>query len=184
MFNNPFGSFHDTVAEAKEDREGLGRLLTISTPRERLLVAAIAVMLLVLAAWLLLGSVARSVGMAGVLVEPGVAAFEGSRSIEALAWVDREMAPHLAPGMRAVIELAGAEGEAATALGGEVTTVAAVPLVGPLAGFEHTAPISIRRVRITLDEALDFAPQADSKCRIVIEIGRESPVMLFGVRRP
>ena len=183
MFNNPFGSFHDTVAEAKEDREGLGRLLTISTPRERLLVAAIAVMLLVLAAWLLLGSVTRSVGMAGVLVEPGGAAFEASRSIEALAWVDRETAPRLARGMRAVIELAGADGEPAT-LGGVVTTVAAVPLVGPLAGFEIAAPISIRRVHITLDEALDFAPPAGSKCRIVIEIGRESPVMLFGIRRP
>ena len=40
MFNSPFGSFQDTVAAAKEEREQLDRLLTISTPRERLLVAA------------------------------------------------------------------------------------------------------------------------------------------------
>lgn len=182
MFNNPFGSFHDTVAEAKEDREGLGRLLTISTPRERLLVAAIAVMLLVLAAWLLLGSVPHSVRVAGVLVEPNEAAFEGGHRIEALAWVDREMAPRLAPGMRAVIELATADGEAAT-FRGEVATVAAVPRTGPLAAFELTAPTSVRRVQFTLDEALDFAPRAGAECRIVVEIGRQSPVMLFGMRR-
>ena len=182
MFNNPFGSFHDTVAEAKEDREQLGRLLTISTPRERLLVAAIGVVLLALGAWLLLGSVAQSTAMAGVLADPAGAS-EGSRSIEALAWVDREVAPRLAPGMRAEIELSGADVQSATLIG-EVATVAAVPLTGPLAGYERAAPTSIRRVRITLDEALDFTPPAGTACRIVIEIGRQSPVMLFGSRRP
>ena len=70
MFNNPFDSFHNTVAEAKEERERLDRLLTISTPRERLLVVGVAVLLLVLAAWLLLGGVARTVGVVGVLVDP------------------------------------------------------------------------------------------------------------------
>ena len=59
MFNNPFSSFHDTVAAAKEEREQLDRLLTISTPRERLLVVGIALLLVILAAWLFLGSVAR-----------------------------------------------------------------------------------------------------------------------------
>ena len=183
MFNNPFGSFHDTVAEAKEDREQLGRLLTISTPRERLVVAAIGVVLLALGAWLVLGSVAQSTALAGVLAEPAAAASGGSRSIEALAWVDREVAPRLAPGMRAVIELSGADGQSATLIG-EVATVAAVPLTGPLAGFERAAPTSIRRVLITLDEAPGFTPPAGTACRIVIEVGRHSPVMLFGSRRP
>ena len=50
MFNSPFNSFHDTVAEAKEEREQLDRLLTISTPRERLLVAAIGLLLIALRA--------------------------------------------------------------------------------------------------------------------------------------
>ena len=70
MFNNPFDSFHDTVAEAKQEREGLDRLLTISSPRERLLVVAIAVVLVGLAAWLLLAGISRTVGVVGVLVEP------------------------------------------------------------------------------------------------------------------
>jgi len=69
MFSNPFESFHDTVAAAKEERERLDRLLTISTPRERLLVAVIALSLGILVAWLFLGSVARSISFDGVLVE-------------------------------------------------------------------------------------------------------------------
>ena len=71
MFNNPFGSFQDTVAAAKEEREQLDRLLTISTPRERLLVVTIAGLLLILAAWVFLGSVTRDIALEGVLVEPG-----------------------------------------------------------------------------------------------------------------
>ena len=69
MFNNPFDSFHNIVAEAKEEREQLDRLLTISTPRERLLVAAIALLLCILSAWLIFGSVARSLAVDGVVVE-------------------------------------------------------------------------------------------------------------------
>lgn len=70
MFNNPFDSFHNTVAEAKEEREQLDRLLTISTPRERLLVAVIAVTLVVVVGWLLFGNVARSLAVEGVLSSP------------------------------------------------------------------------------------------------------------------
>ena len=68
MFNNPLNSFHEMVAEAKEEREQLDRLLTISTPRERLLVAGIALLLGALLAWFFLGSVARSIEVDGVLV--------------------------------------------------------------------------------------------------------------------
>ena len=57
MFNNPFDSFHNTVAQAKEEREQLDRLLTISTPRERLLLGVIVLSLVVLAAWLFFGNV-------------------------------------------------------------------------------------------------------------------------------
>ena len=178
MFNNPFDSFHDTVAEAKQEREGLDRLLTTSSPRERLLLAAIAIVLVGLAAWLLLAGVARSVGVVGVLIDPdGIPG--NDRSIEVLAWIDRDAALRLAPGMRVVVEFAGAD-----ALGGEVATITSVPLNGQLAGFERTAPISARRVGIRLDEALDSRAPGGTECRIVIELGRQSPLALFGLRRP
>ena len=182
MFNNPFDSFHDTVAEAKEEREQLDRLLTISTPRERLLVTGAALLLSILAAWLVLGSVARSVAVDGLLVETGGNPTAGSRSVQALVWLESDVAPRIEAGMPAAIELTTADGEADT-LGGEVVTIAAVRLFEDLAEFESAAPVSVHRVAIALEEGIDFASLAGRECRIVIELGRQSPAALFGMTR-
>ena len=182
MFNNPFDSFHDTVAEAKEEREQLDRLLTISTPRERLLVTGAALMLFILAAWLGLGSVTRSVAVDGLLVETGGNPTVGGRSVQALVWLESGVAPRIEAGMRAAIELTTADGEADT-LGGEVVTIAAVRLFEDLAEFESAAPVSAHRVAIALEEGVDFASLAGRECRIVIELGRQSPAALFGMTR-
>ncbi len=182
MFNNPFDSFHNTVAEAKEEREQLDRLLTISTPRERLLVAVIALFLFILAAWLFFGNVARSLALDGVLVEPGENLTEGNRSVQALVWVKSDIAPHIKAGMPAVIELGTAD-EPADTLDGEVATVSALPLSEGLAAFESAAPVSAYRVEIRLDKTLDSASLAGRECRIVIELGRQSPVSLLRMRR-
>jgi len=182
VFNNPFDSFHNTVAEAKEEREQLDRLLTISTPRERLLVTVVALALIVLAAWLFLGSVARSVVVDGVLVEPGDNRSEGRRLVQALVWAESDVAPQIEAGMPAVIELAVTDAKADT-LYGEVTGIAAVPLSDGLAVLESAGAASVHRVEIALDEGFEIASLAGGKCRIVIELGRQSPVALFSTRR-
>ena len=182
MFNNPFDSFHNTVAEAKEEREQLDRLLTISTPRERLLVSVVALALLVLAAWLFFGSVARSVAVEGVLVEPGDNRFKGKSCAQALVWVESGVAPQIEAGMPAVIELAVSDGESET-LDGEVAAIAAVPLSDGLAAFESVAPASLHRIEIALDDGIEPASLAGRKCRIVVRLGRQSPVAVFGMRR-
>ena len=181
MFNNPFDSFHDTVAEAKEEREQLDRLLTISTPRERLLVAGVALLLLILAAWLVLGNVARSVAVDGLLVETGNLS-AGNRSVQALVWLGRDVAPRIEAGMPALVELTTTDGEADT-LGGEVVTVAAVRLVEELVEFESAVPAYVHRIDIALEEGIDFGSLAGRECRIVIELGRQSPAALFGMTR-
>ena len=182
MFNNPFDSFHDTVAEAKEEREQLDRLLTISTPRERLLVSVVALALLVLATWLFFGSVARSVAVDGVLVERGNNRFKGKSCVQALVWVDRGVAPQIEAGMPAVIELDPTNGEA-DPLDGEVAAITAVPLSDGLAAFESVTPASVHRIEIALDDVFEPASLAGMECRIVIQLGRQSPVALFGMRR-
>ena len=68
MFNNPF---HRVVAEAKDGREQLDRLLKISAPHERIVLAAAALVVLAFAAWLLFGTVVRSVTVEAVLIESG-----------------------------------------------------------------------------------------------------------------
>lgn len=182
VFNSPFDSFHNTVAESKQEREQYDRLLTISTPRERLLVSVVALALVGLAAWLFFGSVARSVAVEGVLVEPGDSRFEGKRWVRALVWVQSDVAPQIEAGMPAVIELAETDAKADT-LDGEVTGITAVPLSDGLAAFESAGPPSAHRVEIALDESVDIASLAGRKCRIVIELGRQAPVALFRMRR-
>lgn len=184
MFNNPFESFHDTVAQAKEEREQLDRLLTISTPRERLLVVGIAVLLLVLAAWLFFGNVARSLAVDGVLVGPGNASPEGDRTVRALIWAASEVAPRIEVGMPAAIAVTGAPDAGKDTFAGAIARVTAVPSPGGLAEFDSTAPMSPLRLDLALDETLDLAPVAGRECRIVIEVGRQSPVALLGTRRP
>ena len=184
MFNNPFESFHDTVAQAKEEREQLDRLLTISTPRERLLVVGIALLLLVLAAWLFFGNVARSLAVDGVLVGPGDASPEGGRSVQALVWAGSDVAPRIGAGMPAQIALAGAGDVGTVRFGGAVASVTAVPAPGGLAELGSAPPMSLLRLVLALDETPDLASVAGRECRIVIEVGRQSPVALLGAGRP
>ena len=178
MFNSPFDSFHNTVAEAKDEREQLDRLLTISTPRERLLVVGIALLLCILLAWLFFGSVTRSLAVDGVLLEPGIDSPEGQRSVQALVWIESDVAAVIKAGMPTVIELALAGGDAGQ-LDGVIETISPAPLSEELAAFASAAPVSVHRVDIGLDDSLDFALLADSKCRIVIELGNQAPVAFF-----
>ena len=184
MFNNPFDSFHKTVAAAKEEREQLDRLLTISTPRERLLVSGIALLLVILAAWLFLGSVARSVAVDGVLVEPGDTSTEDNRSVQAFVWVESGIAPQIAAGMPAAIELATTTDREAVTLAGEVAAISAVPLSEGLADFESAASHSVYRLDVALDGGPASASFPSRKCRVFIELGDQSPIALFRHRQP
>jgi len=178
VFNNPLDSFHNTVAEAKEEREQLDRLLTVSTPRERLLVTVIALLLVTSITWLLFGRIAHSLAIDGVLDEPGESLSAAARSVQALVWVENDVLPEIAAGMPAVIELGMADGEAET-IGGEIAAIAAVPLPELPAAFGSGAPMSFHRVHIALDESRDLSSIAGRECRIVIEIGTRSPIALL-----
>ena len=183
MFNNPFDSFHNTVAQAKEEREQLDRLLTITTPRERQLLAVIVASVVIFAAWLFLGNVARSIAVDGVLVEPGESLLEDERTVQALVWIGSAVAPQIMTGMPVVINVAAGDGEARK-LDGEVSNISAVPWPGKPAPLASAGPMSVHRVAVALDEHLDFASLAGRECRIVIELGRQPPVALLHMGRP
>ena len=182
MFNNPFESFHDMVAEAKEEREQLDRLLTISTPRERLLVAAIAVFLLILSAWLLFGNIARSIAFNGILVEQGETLPEGSRLVQALVWIQGGSALSIEAGMPVMVELDTKDAEVST-LGGTVKAISAMPFSEGMPAFPSVASVSLHRVDIALEEGLDPGSLTSRECRLVFGLGRQSPIELFVTTR-
>ena len=182
MFDNPFDSFHKTVGKAKKEREQLDRLLTISTPGELALVAVTAFVLLVFMAWLLFGSVTRSVTVDAVLVEPGEQLLGDSPPLQAVVWLQRDLARQIEAGMPALLEVAMTDGESQR-VDGEVVRIAAVPFADGSAPFESAAPVMMHRVHIALDEGLDIASPDGPECRIVIELGRLSPLAFFARRQ-
>ena len=224
MFNNPLNSFHDIVSDAKEDREQLDRLLTISTPRERLTVALIALVLGILLGWLFFGNVARSLVVDGVLAgqgesmagqgenpaaqgenpaaqgenpaAQGVLAAQGENPaaqgenaaediwiVPAFIWAETDIASHIEDGMPVMIETDLADGEKGEH-GGTVRAISPMPFAGGPGAIGTEAPVFVHRIDIALDERLDLNTLADMKCRMVIEVGRQTPISLFLTRRP
>lgn len=181
MFDNPFDSFHKTVGKAKKERERLDRLLTISTPGELALVALTAFVLLVFVAWLLFGSVTRSVTVDGVLVEPGEQLPGDSAPLQAVVWLQKGLARQIEAGMPARVEVAITDGESQR-LYGEIARIAPVPFADGSAPFESAAPVMMHRVHIALDEGPDFTSPLGPECRIAIELGRLSPLAFFAWR--
>ena len=181
MFNNPFDSFHNTVAEAKEEREQLDRLLTVSTPRERLLVTVTALLLVVFLAWLFFGRIDRGLAVDGVILEVGQIQPGAGHSVQALVWVENGGQPAIGAGMPAVIDLGSAD-DGPGEIAGVISTISVVSLSELPAAFEHATPVSVHRAEIKLDEPLDLTSQVGREIRMVVETGTQSPVafLLFG----
>ena len=182
MFADPFEPFHEIVAEAKEEREQLDRLLTVTTPRERLLVAACGLTLLALAGWLFLGSVTRSVALDGVLVAAAGDPAATGRTVQAMIWLERDIAQKLEPGMTTALELSGVNGEGLRVVG-EIASIAAVTDSGGMQWQSAAAPAAMHRLGISLGEDISESTVDGSECRIVVTLGEYSPVSLLGPGR-
>ena len=182
MFNNPFDSFHKTVGKAKKERERLDRLLTISTPGELALVAVTGLVLLLFVAWLLFGAVGRSVAVEGVLVESGERYPGDSRSLQALVWLERGLERRIESGMPVSLEVGINDGQARSHEGTVLSLAAAAP-AGGAAPFESVAPVTMHRLHIALNQGPEFASADGPECRIVIELGSQSPLAFFARRR-
>ena len=178
MFNTLFDSFDKTVGKAKKEREQLDRLLTISTPGEIALVLITAVVLSVFLAWLFFGNVARSITLDGVLVEPGGQLPGGRPPLEAVVWLEPEMARQVTVGLPALLEVSMTDGEAHS-LEGSVAAVISVPLSAGLEPLGSASPVAMNRVQLALDEDVEFASIDGAKCRIAVEIDRQSPFAFF-----
>lgn len=68
MFNSPFRA---AALASRNQRQQLDRLLRITAPHERIVLAGIGLVLVALVVWGFFGSIVRSVTIEGVLIEPG-----------------------------------------------------------------------------------------------------------------
>ena len=181
MFNNPFGSFHDMVAEAKDEREQLDRLLTVSSPRDSVAVVGVALLVLLLGMWLFLGSVSRSLTLDGVVLDTREVSPDGTRSVQALVSVARDAARQVDAGASVAVHLQTV-GSPATVAG----TVAAIEVANPaegLAEFAAKVPLGLYRMEVEVGSAeFDLASLAGERCKIVVELGGEAPAALVWKR--
>ncbi len=99
MFRNFGNSFREQVIAASENRQQLDRLLRVTAPHERIVVAATGLLLAGLGVWVLFGSIDREITLQAVLLEPGpryeVVATEPGYLVEYLV----EPGDRVAPGM-------------------------------------------------------------------------------------
>ena len=182
MFNDPFESFQEVVAQAKEEREQLDRLLTISAPRERLLVAVSGLILVALAVWLFFGNVTRSVTLDGVLVEYAGNPAGAGRTVQAMVWLEGDVARQIETGMAASVEFAREAGEELR-LDGEIASLDAISVSGVPRMPDFEAPAAIHNVEISLGDDFGMAGLDSAECRITIELGDFTPVSLLGLGR-
>ena len=180
MFNNPFGSFHDMVAEAKEEREQLDRLLTVSSPRDSVAVLAVALAVLLLGMWLALGSVSRSLTFDGVVLGAGVVAPDGTRSVQALVSVARDATAEVDAGAAVAVHVQTVASPAT--LTGTVTALEAASPAGGLAEFAAKVPVGLYRMDVELASAVDFASLVGAPCKVVVELPGKAPAALVWKR--
>ncbi|MDE0309558.1 MAG: hypothetical protein OXI60_06970 [Acidiferrobacterales bacterium] len=182
VFGNPFQSFHDTVAEAKHDREQLDRLLIVSTPRERLVLAVTVSLLVIFTGWLFFGSMTRSFTADGIFVGSVDNPSETNRSVQVLIWVNSGSVRDIHSKLPIKIQL-GETDDNNLEFNGKIAKISSEPISGELARFEAQLPISVHRVDVIPDEQFDLSSYTDTNCRVTIQLGTRLPIALFRNRQ-
>ncbi|MCY3923786.1 MAG: HlyD family efflux transporter periplasmic adaptor subunit [Chloroflexi bacterium] len=172
MFNRFGNSFREQAIAASENRQQLDRLLRVTAPHERIVLATTGLLLAGLGIWILFGSIDREITLQCVLVEPGqryeiVATESGylveylvepGERVEAGAAIARQSVP--ASAGEAGVAPAGAEQRPpdsetiASQMGGEVMVLRAAM------GDYLSAGTAVAQLREPVDRPLQAAVRA------------------------
>ena len=182
--------YRDEAFSSKSERLQLDRLLTVTERHEYIALAFFGLLVLLTGAWMWSGSVARSVVIDGVLIDPGVrhelvAADASPREqvgetdngpLRAVAWAAPAAARHILPGQEARVEIVAVDGTIHSARG-EIAGIRAEQLPGRLAALLSGAAGSA--VDIALDLEPGFPGLDGEPCAIRIFLSRQAPVSLL-----
>ncbi|MCY3541056.1 MAG: hypothetical protein OXH31_04015 [Gammaproteobacteria bacterium] len=178
MFNNPLESFHNTVAEAKAEREQLDRLLTVSSPREFLLLVLVLVLLAALIVWLVFGVLDRNIATNATVLEHSVSADELHQVVRMEALLRIEFDPAVKTGMPVEIKPVKDQGNPTT-IKGNIRSILSLDLSEEFSG-EASNPRTTKLFQITVNPEADLSSYEGSECRLIIQLGRQSPLQLIG----
>ncbi|MDE2981459.1 MAG: HlyD family efflux transporter periplasmic adaptor subunit [Gemmatimonadota bacterium] len=175
MFNRFGNSFREQAIAASENRQQLDRLLRVTAPHERIVLAATGLLLASLGVWALFGSIDREITLQGVLLEPGqryeVVATEPGYLVEYLVEPGDRVEPGSgiarmrvpAPAGEAGVALPGPEQQRpeseaiASQMGGEVTVLRAT------LGDYLSAGTAVAQLREPVDRPLQAAVRASPR---------------------
>ncbi|MCY4016081.1 MAG: hypothetical protein OXF82_02840 [Gammaproteobacteria bacterium] len=157
----------DKIAASRNKRQQLDHLLTVTVPRERLMLATVVLLLLLLPVYALFGRVAHGFTADGVLIGSESAGEPAPARAELR--VGPDLARRVQPGMRAWVSLAAPSGGGGV-LRGEVAVVAA-----EVGGALHRIEVALRGLPSPI------AP-AGAPCRVRIILDRVPPIALFAGR--
>ena len=189
MFTNPLESFHKAVADAKNDREQLHLLLTISTPRERALLGGILVLSLGFCAWLFFGTVDHTLTANGAVIESQVTAQDMNRRVQTNIWGERDNLSRVATGMQATFEVKLPNGDSKKHIG-KIARVSDIPFAafisGSRSGFAESldteSTMAVKSMILALDDEIDIHSLQNREIKVIIALDRISPISLFLIR--
>ena len=163
--------FREEAVASRNQRQQLDRLLRITAPHERVVLAGIGLVVLAFLGWALFGSVEREVRADGILIE--------THPVRVVLRVAPDRAQRIRPGMPASVEVGMPDG-AIRSLSAEVAAVTSGPLPDWLAALAPAHDDSGHRVDVALSEPPGFPIPEGTPCRVHIVVGRHPPIALFG----
>lgn len=178
MFNNPLESFHNTVAEAKAEREQLDRLLTVSSPRELVPLVLALVLLAALTIWLVFGVLDRHIAVNATVLRHAVPADSSNQVIRMEALLSNDFSSEVKAGMPVTIQPANEQGKK-TSISGNIRSILSrnVSEELPVAGL---APSTTKFFMITVNSEVDISSHVGTECLLIIQLGQQSPLELIG----
>lgn len=176
MFNNPFESFQDTIAEAKADREQLDRLLTVSTPKERLLLLLAFLVFVTLFVWIVFGHFDRNITSQGILIEHTTTTDQTLNIVRIDVWLSTELSPKIKVGMPIMIKSTKSQ-EGRKTIQGDIQSILALSLSQELV-IAGQAPRKAIRLEVNVEPAIDVPSLVGEECSVIIRLGRQSPLTL------
>ena len=175
MLDSPFES---AAVRRHKDREA-DKLLIVSAPRERVVLACLAMFVLAVTALVAVGSVDRTISLDGVVYRAAA-----DRPVRVALRVAPALGQSIRPGIAATIEVAG-PGGATLQLEGETALPVATALSEELAAHLPWPTNGVRRIDVAIADTDDaLAVPEGSTCRVQISLGRQSIASILAFTPP